>query len=77
MMGKTCSMQGYMTNAYNILVGNPKQKRQLGKHLCTCEDNNHISLRQIGLEIMEWIHLAEDRERWRALVYTKIKLTVP
>jgi hypothetical protein len=56
-MGKACSTQGERTrNEYMILVGKLEGKRQ------------KIDLREIGWGGMGWIHLAQDRDQWRALV---------
>jgi hypothetical protein len=41
------------------------------------EDNIRMDLREIGWEDMDWMHLAQDRDQWRALVHTVIKCQVP
>jgi hypothetical protein len=43
------------------LVGKPEGKRLLGRRRCRWEDNIKIDLREMGLEGMDWIHLADDR----------------
>jgi hypothetical protein len=57
-----------MRNAYKILVGKPEGKRPFRRPRCRCEDNIEMGLRDRGLEGVDWINLAEDRDRWRALV---------
>jgi hypothetical protein len=55
-----------MRNAYNILVGNPQGKRPLGKPRSRWEDIR-INLSEIGWGIVDWTHLAQDRDKWRPL----------
>jgi hypothetical protein len=64
-------------NAYRILVGNPKGNRPLGRPRRTREDNIKMYLREIGWGIVDWIDLAQDRDRCRALVNTVMNLRVP
>jgi hypothetical protein len=74
-MGWTCSMNGEIRNEYNILVGVLEGKRQLGKPRRRCDDIK-MNLRDVGLESVTWIHLAEDGDRWRAVVITIMNLRV-
>jgi len=62
-----------MRNAYKILVGKPTGKRPLGKPRRRWEDNIRIDLREIGWEGVDWIHLAQDRDQWWAVVNTVTK----
>jgi hypothetical protein len=62
--------------AYNILVGRPEGRRPLGRPRRRWEDNIKIYLREIGFGDVDWIHLAQDRDRWRALVITVMNLRV-
>jgi hypothetical protein len=55
-------------NVYSILVGKSEGKRPLEKR--RREDNIKMHLRDIGFEDVDWIHLAQDRDRWRAVVIT-------
>jgi hypothetical protein len=55
-------------NAYRILVGKPGGKRPLGRPRRRCVDNIKLHLREIGWDDMDWIDLAQDRDRWRTLV---------
>jgi hypothetical protein len=68
---------GEVRGAYKILVGRPEGRRPLGRHRRRWEDNNKTDLREIGFGDVNWIHLAQDRDRWRALVNTVINLRVP
>jgi hypothetical protein len=58
-------------------VGNPDGKRPIGKPRRRCEDNIKIDIREIGWGGMDWIHLAQDRDRWRALVKMVMNPRVP
>jgi hypothetical protein len=58
---------GKRKEAYRVLVGNPEGKRQLGRPRCRWEDNIKMDLQEVGWG-MDWIDLAQDRDRWRALV---------
>jgi hypothetical protein len=65
------------TNANNILVGKPKGNRPLGRPRSRREDNIRIDLREIGWEGADWMHLAQDKYQWQALVNTVMNLRVP
>jgi hypothetical protein len=67
---------GEVRGAYNILVGRP-EGRPLGRPRCRWQDNVKMDLRETGFGDVDWIHLAQDRDRWRALVNTVMKLRVP
>jgi hypothetical protein len=67
---------GEMRNVYNILVGNPEGKRPLGRPRFRCEDIR-MDLKQVGLEGVDWIHVPQDTDQWRALVNKVIILRVP
>jgi hypothetical protein len=67
---------GEKWNAYRILVGKPEEKRPLGRPRCRWVDNIKIDLREIGWDGMDWIELAQDRDKWRALVNTVMNLRV-
>ena len=53
---------------YRFLVEKPEGKSPLGRPRCRWEDNIKIDLQKVGCGGMEWIDLAQDRDRWRALV---------
>jgi hypothetical protein len=63
--------------AYNILVGRPEGRRPLGRPRRRWEDNIKMDLREVRFGDVVWIHLAQDRERWRALVKTVMYFRVP
>jgi hypothetical protein len=62
---------------YRVLVGKPEGKRPLGRPGRRWEDNIKMDLQEVGCRDMEWIDVALDRDRWRALVNAVIKLRVP
>jgi hypothetical protein len=76
-MGTACSTNGERRNAYRILVRKPEGKRSLGRSRRRLPDSIKIDLREIGWDDMDWIDLAQDRDQWRALVYTVMNLRVP
>jgi hypothetical protein len=58
-------------------VGKPVEKRPLGRSSCRWEDNIKMDLQKVGCGGVDWIELAQDRERWRALVTAVMNLLVP
>jgi len=62
---------------YRVLVGKPEGKRPLGRPRHRWEDNIKMDLLAVGCGGMDWIELAQDRDRWRALVNAVINLRVP
>jgi hypothetical protein len=64
-------------NAYRLLVGNPEGKRPLGRPTRRWVDNIRIDLGEVGWGDVDWIVLAQDRNRWRALVNSVLNLRVP
>ena len=62
---------------YGVLVGKPEGKRRLGRPRHRWEDNIKIDLQEVGCGSMDWIELAQDRDRWRALVIAVMNLRVP
>jgi hypothetical protein len=59
------------------LVGKPEGKRTLTRLRCKWKDDIITYLREIWLEGVDWIQLAQDRNQWRAVVKTIMKLQVP
>jgi hypothetical protein len=68
---------GEVRGAHNILVGRTEGRRPLGRPRHRWEDNIKMDLREIGFGVVDWIHLAQDRDRWRALVNTVMSLRFP
>jgi len=62
---------------YRILVGKPEGKRPLGRPRRRWEDNIKMDLQDVGCGGMDWIELAWDRNRWRALVNVEMNLRFP
>jgi hypothetical protein len=62
---------------YKVLVGKPERKRPLGKPRRLREDGIRMDLREIGLGCVDWIRLAQDRDRWRAVVSAVMNLLLP
>jgi hypothetical protein len=57
------ALMGDMRNAYRLLVGKPGGKRPLGRPKHRWEDNIRRNLREIGWEVVDWMHLAQDRDQ--------------
>jgi hypothetical protein len=68
---------GQKRNASRILVGKPEGSRPLGRPRRRWVDNIKMDLREIGWDCVDWVDLAQDRDQWRALVNTVMKLRVP
>jgi hypothetical protein len=68
---------GEKANVYGLLVGEPEGKRPLGRPRRRWIDNIKMNLLEMGLNVVDWIDLAQDRYRWRALVNSVMKLRVP
>jgi hypothetical protein len=67
----------WRVQVYRVLRGKPEGKRPLGRPRRRWEDNINIDLQEMGCESMEWIDMAQDRDRWRALVNAVMNLRVP
>jgi hypothetical protein len=64
-------------NAYRLLVGKPEGKRPLGRPRLRWADNNKVDLGEVGWGVVDWIGLAQDGNRWRAVVNSVLNLRVP
>jgi hypothetical protein len=61
---------------YKVLMGKPEGKRPLGKPRRRWEDEIRMDNREIGLGAVDWIRLAQDRDRWRTVVSAVMNLRV-
>jgi hypothetical protein len=68
---------GEKRNMCSLLVGKPEGKRPIGRPRRRWMDNIKMDLLEIGLNAVDWIGLAQDRYRWRAVVNSVMNLRVP
>ena len=68
---------GERRGVYRVLVGRPEGKGPLGRTRRRWEDNIKMGLQEVGCGSIDWIELAKDRDRWRALVNAVMNLRVP
>jgi hypothetical protein len=68
---------GEGNGVYRVLVGKPEGKRPLGRPGLRWEDNIKMDLQEVGCGGLDWFGLAQNRDRWRALVNAVINLLVP
>jgi hypothetical protein len=59
---------GERRGVYRVLVGKPEEKRPLGRPRRRCENNIKMKLQKVACEGMDWIDVAQNKERWRTLV---------
>ena len=64
-------------SVHTVLVGKPEGKRPLGRPRLRWEDGNKMDLQEVEGGCGDWMELAQDRDRWRALVSTVINFRVP
>jgi len=76
-MGWACSVYGERRGVCRVLVGKPEGKRPPGRPRQRREDNIKMGFQEVGCGGMDWVKLAQDRNRWRALVNGEINLGVP
>jgi hypothetical protein len=88
-VGENCIMRSFITctghvarigekrNTYRILVENTEEKRPLERPRRRWADNTKMDLRDVWWDGMDWIDQTQDRDQWRALVNTVMKLRVP
>ena len=62
---------------YGVLVGKPEGKTPLERPSRRWEDNITMDLQEVGFGGMEWLEMAQDRDRWRALVNAVMNIRVP
>jgi hypothetical protein len=70
-------MFGERRGVYRVLVGKPEGKKPVVRPRRRWEDNIKMDLQEVGCGGMDWIGLAQDRDRWRALVNVVMNLRVP
>jgi hypothetical protein len=75
-MDGACSTNGEKRNAYRLLVGKPEGKGPLGRPTRRWLDNIRMDSVEVGRGDVDWIGLAQDRDRWRALVNSILNLGV-
>ena len=76
-MGGNVAHMGEKRGVYSDLVGKHEGKRPLGRPRRKWEDNIKMDLEEVVCGGMDWIELAQDRDRWRALVNAIMNLWVP
>ena len=67
---------GEERGVYRVLFGKPEGKRPLGRPRRRCVDNIRMDLQEVGCGYMDWIGLAQDRDRWRTVVSAVMILRV-
>jgi hypothetical protein len=68
---------GEERRAYRVLVGKPEGKRPLGRPRRKWVNNMRMDLQEVGCGYVDWIGLAQERDRWQTLVNEVMKLRVP
>jgi hypothetical protein len=68
---------GESRGLYRVLVGEPEGKRPLGRPRRRWKDNIRMDLQEVGCEGVDWCDVAQDRDRWRALVSAVMNLRAP
>jgi hypothetical protein len=76
-MGGACNTNGEKRNTYRLLLGKPEGNRSLGRPRRRCVDNIRMDLLEIGWCGVDYIGLAQDRDKWRALVNAVMNLRAP
>jgi hypothetical protein len=76
-MDRAFITHGEKINAYNLMVGKPVGKIPLVRPRYRWEDNIKTDFREIGWGGVDWIHMIQDRDQWRALLNTVMNLQVP
>ena len=75
--GWACGAYGWGEGVYRVLLGKQEGRRPLGRPRRRWVDNIRMELQELGCGYMDWIGLAQDRDRWRTLVSAVMNLRVP
>jgi hypothetical protein len=75
-MAWACSTNGEKRDAYRLLVGKPEGKSPIGRPRRRWVDNIRMDLVEMGSGDVDWIGLAQDRDRWRTLMNSVLNLRV-
>jgi len=76
-MSGDCGAYGEGRGVHRVLVGKPEGKRTLGRPTSRWDDNFKMNLQKVGGGCGDWMELAQDRDKWRALMSTVRNLRVP
>ena len=76
-MGWACGTYGWEEGSVRVFVGKPEGRRPLGRPRRRWVVNIKTDLQEVGCGYMDWIGLAQDRDRWRTLVNAVMNLRVP
>jgi hypothetical protein len=68
---------GDVRSAYTFLIETPNERRPFGRPRRRWEDNIKMDLQAVGWEGMDWIDLAQDRDKWRVFVNAVMNLQFP
>ena len=71
------ALMGEERGLYRVMVGKPERKRPLRRPRHRWVNNIRMDLQEVGCGYMDWIGLAQDRDRWRTLVSAVMNLGVP
>jgi hypothetical protein len=75
--GRACSMHGRVRSVYKTFAGIPEGKRLLRRPRCRSENNIRMDLRELWWEVVEWMHVAQERDQQWTLVDMVIHFQIP
>jgi hypothetical protein len=75
-IGGACGTYGERIGVQSVLVRKPEERRALGRHRRVWNDNNKMDFHEVECEDMDWIEVAQDRDRWQAVVNEVMNLRV-